>query len=559
MNADSPIRIVMSDEAAPGAGGGEPADVLLRRSAKDDPDRILFVDPPNRAAFGLGEPARISAAEADRLTDRIARAFAGLDLAPGAIVALQVPNIREAPLLMLGAWRAGLVPVPLPMMWRLSELQHALTQLTVSVLCTVGGFAGHSYTAMACQAAADHVSVRHVLGIGADGHGGVTPIDHWFAAEAEDATGDGSEPFPAPSMHDAAVMTWASCGAGPYPVPRTHAELHALARLCVTRLPLGDRPVLLNCYPLTTITALGGFLLPALAHSATLVLHQPFDYQAFVEQIRDEKVTFTAIPEPVAAALKERGDLEGAASGLAAIGCICPAPHLPRSPDALADFPLPVFDIYNLNEWALIVQEAGDSAAATDLPLGKIEAGDGEGGGETLLETRVRGVIANGSGPRQLEGTLLVRGSTVPSGPLGPAGALSRSLLQRDAQGFLDTRIQCSIAESAAARIRCERDAGLIYHGGVAVAVDELDRVYADFPDILDAAAFPLQDGLMGERIFAAVVPRHDTAPTLDDFKQFLAQKGVAPYKAPDQLIIVNAIPRSLDGTVLRDKILDNI
>ena len=44
--------------------------------------------------------------------------------------------------------------------------------------------------------------------------------------------------------------------------------------------------------------------------------------------------------------------------------------------------------------------------------------------------------------------------------------------------------------------------------------------MYASYPEFLDAAAFAIDDPVMGDRIFAAVVPRPDQSPSLDSFPQ---------------------------------------
>ena len=45
----------------------------------------------------------------------------------------------------------------------------------------------------------------------------------------------------------------------------------------------------------------------------------------------------------------------------------------------------------------------------------------------------------------------------------------------------------------------------------------------------------------------------------LVDFKKFLAEKQIAPYKLPDQLIITKTIPWHTDGEVQRARILSEL
>lgn len=569
MDSGSTIKFEFVDPAAgehqPGVGN-EPqksdaprtADALLSRAARLAPEALAFADPPNRQAFGLRSGGRVTYQQADAAADAIAAQLSAHALKRGDVIALQVPNIVEGILLVAGAWRAGLTAVPLPMMWRLDELHHALAQINPAAVAIAARFAGTDHAALMCEAASRHVDIRYIFGLGDELHDGVTPISDWFAADPAVASGptdrvpvQGSEP---------ALMTWAAGAEGTYPVPRSHQELMALGEMAVRQLGISKHDVVLSTYPLTTISSIGGVLMPALLAGAPVIMHHPFDYDVFTAQLREHAVTYTAVPDAVIQALAEGGDLDQGDIHLQKIGRVWSSPHRPpgEMPENVRQA---IFDIAALSELGLIVSPAtrdGTDGDRGGLPLGKIGAGHDKSV-EPFLETRVRGSVAAGENSARLTGDLLVRGTTVPKGPFTTAGALTDTLLRPDSQGFLNTRIRCTVDETTAGRFRCQRDEDLIYHGGVTVGAAELDRIYAGYPDFLDAAAFAIADDLMGERIYAAVVPRPDQTPSLTDFKSFLLEKGIAAFKAPDQLVIVNTIPRDAAGHVLRANILSQI
>jgi non-ribosomal peptide synthetase component E (peptide arylation enzyme) len=68
-----------------------------------------------------------------------------------------------------------------------------------------------------------------------------------------------------------------------------------------------------------------------------------------------------------------------------------------------------------------------------------------------------------------------------------------------------------------------------------------------------------LPDPIMGDRVFAAVVPQPGEAGSVEDLNRFLAERGVAPYKFPDKLLVVRETPCDADGRVLRDEILRQV
>ena len=107
--------------------------------------------------------------------------------------------------------------------------------------------------------------------------------------------------------------------------------------------------------------------------------------------------------------------------------------------------------------------------------------------------------------------------------------------------------------------LRLKRDSELVQYGGFAIAVSELDALYQSFPGSLDGACSTLFDPMVGDRIFAAVVPRLDAAVSLQALHDFLAAREVASYKFPDRLLVVREIPRDAQGRVLRNEILRRV
>ena len=68
-----------------------------------------------------------------------------------------------------------------------------------------------------------------------------------------------------------------------------------------------------------------------------------------------------------------------------------------------------------------------------------------------------------------------------------------------------------------------------------------------------------LPDAIVGDRIFAAIVPRPGEPLSLEALHQFLEKRQIAPYKFPDKLLVVKQIPRDADGRLLREEILRQV
>ncbi|MDA7946733.1 MAG: acyl--CoA ligase [Hyphomicrobiaceae bacterium] len=556
MDHDESVRIEISDDLA---AGQNRIDTVLRERAQRDGDRLLFVDAPDRAERGLGIPRQFTYAGADLAVDRLSRRFHEAGLKEGDIVAIQSPNTVEMPLLILASWRAGLVPCPMPLLWRLDEVHGAFSRIkpAAAVACTQYG--SERPAEILGETAAKHMSVRYVFSFGGDAPDGITPLDDVFSAADTEETRVSPHREPATGdLQDTAVITWSVSAQGASPLPHTHGELLALARYFGAELRLRRSDKTLNTYPLFSASALAGQLAAPILAGCQVGLHLPFDFDVFVRQLEDQDITYAAVPAPVITALEERHDLRRGDLKLNRLGCVWPGPHAVKPDPDFPETAIPIFDIYNFAERAVIVRERAPDTDPSLLPLGKIfvPGDEDEEKTEPVVETRVRGSVKKHDSQQVLKGTLTVRGTSVPFRSDIFENTDTAPASQLDAHGFIDTGIGCYVDETLGNQFRCRKSEDVIYHGGSIIAAPELDRLYGEFSEFLDAAAFVLEDAVMGERIFAAVVPRPDQAPSLDRLKAYLDERRVAPHKAPDQLVIVKAIPRTNDGAVVREKIL---
>jgi non-ribosomal peptide synthetase component E (peptide arylation enzyme) len=92
----------------------------------------------------------------------------------------------------------------------------------------------------------------------------------------------------------------------------------------------------------------------------------------------------------------------------------------------------------------------------------------------------------------------------------------------------------------------------LIVRGGMKIAPEELDNVLSQIPDVLEGAVAAYRDDILGERICAVIVPRPGTAPTLESVCEHFERSGVAIFKHPERLRVVEQLPRNSVGKVIR-------
>ncbi len=530
-------------------------DELLRFWANQHGHEPALSNPALSAKLRLGSPGHLDYASAKIIVDQIAARFLSQGLAPGDAIAIQLPNTAELPLIILGAIRAGLIACPIPMLWRAHEIEQAFAGLPVRGIVSVDRFAGHAHGDMMCEVAAGHLTVRFIYGVGRDLSDGQTPISDLFDPTISYTTGlDVFQDFPDNDVEDVTLVSWTITPAGPKPVLWTHRELIAAGLQHVLGAAISTQDRLLNPYPLSNIVGITGLFVPWLLSGTQLSQHHPFSYEDFLCQLVDDEVTYTVLPAAISDALACDGRLTSGAWKLSRVGSVR-WPHQ-RSGEAVAaqSFPFTIHDILNLNDIACIISRRENGRAPAALELGEIQSLDGPHGRLVLLETRLRGRIreSDGAGAAMI-GSLLVRGLAVPNTvTVTSLGHFTRDVLN----SWIDTGLECTLGERARESAAFSQPQAFIYHGGAIVRAAELDSLYSGYEAFDDAAALPIDDPVMGTRILAAAVPASGATPDLAAFKAYLEQRQISSFKVPEQIVLVDEIPRDARGQILRDALI---
>jgi long-chain acyl-CoA synthetase len=100
---------------------------ILSRTAQKFPSRIALIF--------LGK--KITYRELDLLANRFAHALLSLGLKRGDRIALLMPNIPQIVISYFGAWRAGLVPVPINPLYTDHEIEHQLATSGATAMVTL--------------------------------------------------------------------------------------------------------------------------------------------------------------------------------------------------------------------------------------------------------------------------------------------------------------------------------------------------------------------------------------------------------------------------------------
>jgi hypothetical protein len=426
--------------AATRIGGRATLDELLRRAAQRRPNAIALVDPPNRESFTDGKPRRLTYAQADRMVSAIAGRLRRIGLNTDAVVGIQLANTIESVLTLLGILRAGLIAMPLPLLWRRAEMVAALSRVSASALIVTGRVGTTNHFDLAMNVAAEIFPIRYVCGFGGGAPDGIIPLDDLYAAQRLDPLPSleaerAGEPGPGAHL---AVITWDATAAGLVPVARNHAELIAGGIGVLLESRMTQDAAILSTLTTSSFVGLGVAVVPWLLSTGSLALHQPFDAEAFMTQCKTMNPDTVIVPGPVIGPLAESGHL-AADNGLKSLIGVWRAPErLARAP-AWRDTRVRMADVQVFGETGLIAACRGPSGKPAVIPFGLVFAPRAPKG--TVVVADVAATPA---------GTVALRGPMVPRVAYPPG--VERSGLpyfKAAVSGFVDTGFACHVDSPA--------------------------------------------------------------------------------------------------------------
>ncbi|MBB5624533.1 class I adenylate-forming enzyme family protein [Sphaerisporangium krabiense] len=530
---------------------GDTVDRLFRDKVAARPGAVAIVDPPNKPSLMDGAVRRLSWAELDVEVDRIAAVLLESGAAAGDVVAVQLPNSVELAVTFLAGARIGAVITPLPVQYREYELTQVITMADVKVFVT-----------------ADRVGDRENAEIVRRLEVPAPPVVlAWGdpARDLETATADpavlaahlkGLETDP----NDCVTICWTSgTEATPKGVPRCHYDWFAVENTTTAAPALTGDDVVLNPFPMVNMAGIGGVFLPWLRTGFVLVQHHPFDLLVYLDQISEERVTYTLAPPALLTMLLQKPEMleRYDIASLTRIG----SGSAPLPPWMVKGWQerhgIAIINFFGSNEGIALLSDPvhipDPEERARFFPRPGA-AGDWPG---TLAATRVK-LVDPSTGEEVTEpgrpGELRLSGPTVFAGYL-PGTAAADPF---DEDGYLVTGDVFEIAGPGGRYLRfVDRTKDLIIRGGTNISAAELEGLLAGHPAVMEAAIVGYPDEVLGERVCAVVVPRDDV--DLPALVSFLRDKGLASYKLPERLQVVEGLPRNAVGKILKRELRDRL
>ncbi|MFJ3900284.1 class I adenylate-forming enzyme family protein [Streptomyces sp. NPDC090025] len=469
---------------------------LVERRAALTPDRPVLLQGDRTLTFG----------ELRTRAERCAAGLHAMGVRPGTVVAWQLPTRIETAVLSFALARLGAVQTPVIPFYRDKEVGFALRESRAEFFAVPGVWRGFDHTAMARRLGARGVFEAYEEGSLPDGDPAVLPA-------------------PPASGTDVRWIYWTSgTTSDPKGVLHTDRSLIAGGSCLAHALHLSASDVGSMAFPYAHIAG-PDYTVMLLLYGFPAVMFEQFALPDALEDYRKHGVTVaggsTAFYSMFLTEQRKRPDEP-----------IIPTLRLLAGGGA----PKPP-EVYHA-----VVRELGcqltHGYGMTEVPM--ITMGDPTDTAENLATTE-------GRPPAGMEiriapnGEVRLRGEAVCQGYLDPA----QTAAAFDEDGFLITGDVGHLTDGGHL-VLTGRLKDVIIRKGENISAKEIEDLLAEHPGVGDAAVIGLPDPERGERVCAVIEQPAGAAPlTLPELTAFLRKAGLSTFKLPEQLEVVDALPRN--------------
>ena len=497
--------------------------VMLRETASASPDR----------AVTLFAGSKMTYAELDVLSDRLAAGLDAAGLRPGHPVALQLPNIPQFLVAYFGILKAGGVVIPLNVLLKAPEVAFQLADSGARMLITWEGILGEAAKGAAAAGLSDIYAVGH-----ADSEAGAVPFERLLAASVN------GHRLARRELTDTAVIVYTSGTTGkPKGAELTHIQLYMNADIPGRLFDVQPEDVVITALPFFHVFGLSSILNVCVRFGCTMSLVPRFDADAALTAIQVDRATiFEGVPTMFVALLScpgldnyDTSSLRVAISGGASI-------------------PAPVLDAFEERFGVVILEGYGMTETASTITFNKsvterraYSVGKPIWGTQTEVWDEAGQPLPRG---RDHVGEVVTRGLHVMKGylnnPEATAEVFTGDWLHTGDLGYFDEDGFLFIVS---------RKKELIIRGGYNVYPSEIEDVLHSHPAVAEAAVIGIPDGRLGEEVMAVVRLQADWSLTAGELIAYCRER-MAAYKYPRVIEFRDELPKNTLGKILKRELL---
>ncbi|MDX3895871.1 AMP-binding protein [Pusillimonas sp.] len=501
---------------------------MLRQTAQRLPDKAALITDEGGVTFD----------ELDSRTDRLAAALLNLGLRPADRAIFQVGNNIETALAVIACFKAGIVPVCAIPQYREVEIGH-LARLSDARGYFVQSDSPGSFDMVrfAKEMAATHPRMEHLIFSGSRAPASNPTIASLIESQDADSA---RKRLAEVHLSPADVLSFQLSGGTtgvPKIIPRFHGEYLSHAEFGARNYEMDEDSVFLWALPLMHNAGQVYALMPTLVLGRTTILMPAVDIARLLTLVEKYHVTHTSSVGPIAPQIMAYPDLHK--HDLSSLKLFFTMTRADRLEEKIN---VPCSNLFGITEGLLL--GTGPSAPR--------EARHHTNGAPSspFEEVRVLAPETEEPVPDGQMGELCFRG---PSTVRGYFKAPEANATAFTSDGFCRTGdiVTAHVIEGKTYYRFEGRLRDNVNRGGEKIGCEEVEEYVSKHPAVLDAKLIAMPDPVYGEKGCVFIILQPGTsAPTVPELAEFLVSHGLAKFKCPERIEVVDAFPVTRVGKV---------
>jgi cyclohexanecarboxylate-CoA ligase len=484
---------------------------IVCRAVEEAPERVILADDHGRSMTTT------------ELRDAAERVAAGLPVRSGQTVSWQLPSTLESYVLMMALTRLGVTQNPVIPMLREREVQTITSQVGPDLYVTAQEWNGFAFAHMARQLDLNVLAVDLAGDLG---------------GSLRLPSGDPSTLPPAPTADGHWVYYSSGTTSDPKGVRHTDSSLMPAADGLIEHARWGAEDVYPIAFPVTHIGGVN--MLPvSLRAGMRMVLFDTWDPATSPERMATHRPTILGSAQPFFRAFLDAQRRHGDEPLFPDVRVFA-AGGAPTPPEIVRE----LVDVFG-------VRGVMNSYGLTEFPVATVPSPDEDA--DDVLQRSV-GRAAPGVTVRVVDGEIRLKGRQVFGGYLD--SALDADAFDDD--GWFRSGDLGEIDEEGNVYIT-GRLKDVIIRNAENISALEIEDVLLRHPAIADAAVIGLPDARTGERVCAVVVPVGGATFDVAAVAAHCQANGLAKYKCPEQVELIDALERNSMGKLLKQQLRDRL
>ncbi len=495
----------------------------------------------------IDREARITYAEVDRVSDRLALNLLDAGLAPLDRVVVQLPNVAEFVFLYFALQKIGCIPIAALATHRFLEVSQFAKLSGAAACVTPDRHGDFDFTEMVRRVRTETPSVKLGIVLG-NAPAGFLSLGDLVAREPKRRAEELRSLKIAPT--DPAIFQLSGGTTGvPKLIPRTHNDYAYNSRLAVAVCGVTGDSVLLLALPIAHNLPLAcPGLQGTMLQGGKVVLSASTKPEDLFRLIEQHRVThLKVVPALLIRLINDPaiGKYDLSSVRIIQSGGQRMQPEVRMRTKELIPS-VTVQENFGMSEGMLFFVRLDDPEDVRMQTCGRPLSPDDE---VRLVDEEGREVTPGGVGELTCRGPYTLRGYY---------GVPEYNARQFTPEGFYRSGDLMRLHPSGNYVVE-GRKKDLINRGGEKISAEEIENLILAHPSVQNIACVPMPDPQLGEKMCACVIPKRGRSLTLAELIEFLKEKEIAKFKLPERLEILPDFPVSTFGKVSKKALVEMV